>query len=211
MRTLWRRLGIAALLLPAALPAAAPKDRGPDKYQTLLARLKQGDRTVDFLEIRRAYADSPQYTGGYDTDESKAMFSALRKGDFTETLKLSKKILENNYLDIDAHQAAYLANKQLHIEAEADFHHYISHGLIDAILQSGDCKTQETACEVLSTHEEYIVLQILGLRPNKQSLVHSGKHSYDVLEAVNPKTQEKVTFYFNIDKPLGYLNRIFSK
>jgi hypothetical protein len=204
-------LGIAALLLAAALPAALPKEHGPDKYQSLLARVKQGDRTVDFLELRRAYGDSREYTDSSDPDQTKAMFSALRKGDFAQTLELSKKLLESNYLDIDAHQAAYLANKELHVQAEADFHHYIAHGLIDAIFQSGDCKTQDTACEVLSTHEEYVILQVLGLRPDKQSLVHSGKHSYDVLEAVDPKTEQKVTLYFNIDKPMGYLDKIFSK
>ena len=99
----------------------------------------------------------------------------------------------------------------MHIDAEAEFHRYIVHGLINAIFQSGDCKTRETACEVLSTHEEYVVLRVRGLRPGSQSLVRSGKHSYDVLDAVDQETQQKVTLYFSIDKPMGYLDKVLSK
>jgi Domain of unknown function (DUF4919) len=204
-------IGIAAVFLAIGYTLALPKDQAADRYPALLTRLKQGDRTVDFLEIRRAYADSREYTDTSDSEDTKAMYRALDKGDFARAIEISKKILDGNYLDIDAHQAAYLANHELHIEAEAEFHQYIAHGLISAIFQSGDCKTRETACEVLSTHEEYVILQVLDLRPGSQSLVRSGKHSYDVLDAVDPKTSQKVTLYFNIDKPMGYLDRLFSK
>jgi hypothetical protein len=85
--------GIAVFLLACGFLVAVPKDRVPDKYQTLLAQLKQGDRTVDFLEIRRAYADSPEFIDGSDPDERKAMFTAFNKGDFSQALEHSKKIL----------------------------------------------------------------------------------------------------------------------
>jgi hypothetical protein len=99
----------------------------------------------------------------------------------------------------------------MHVQEEADFHHDIAHGLISAIFQTGGCKSRESACEVLSTHEECVILQVLGLRPGSQSLMRSGRHSYDKLDAVDPKTQRKVTLYFNIDKPMGRLDKIFSK
>jgi hypothetical protein len=204
-------LGIAPVLLATGFLVALSQSQTPDKYQTLLARLKQGDRTVDFLELRRAYAASPDYIEGSDRDESKAMSNALDQGDYSQALERAKKILEKYYLDIDAHQVAYLANRELHIQTEADFHHFVAHGLIDAIFQSGDCKTQQTACEVLSTHEEYIILQVLGLTPGSQGLVNSGKHSFDVLDATDPKTQKKVTLYFNIDAEIGHFEKIFSK
>ena len=64
---------------------------------------------------------------------------------------------------------------------------------------------------VLGTHEEYIILEVLGLAPGSQSLLHQGKHSYDKLEPVDPRTHEKVTLYFNIDAPMDRLNKLFSK
>ena len=91
MRTPLRWCGIAVVFLTVGSQAAVPKDRTPDKYQTLLARLKQGDKTVDFLEIRRAYADSGEYTDGSDPDDIKVMFGALNKGDFARTIEISKR------------------------------------------------------------------------------------------------------------------------
>jgi hypothetical protein len=190
---------------------AAPQKSALDKYQTLVARLKQGDKTVDFLEIRRAFADSPEYTPGSDDDLRKAMFSAYNKKDYSNALALSKKMLDGYYLDIEAHQIAYLCDRQLHLEADADFHHEIAHGLISAILRTGDCRTREAACEVLSTHEEYVILQVLGLNPGSQSLQSEGGHRYDVLDAMDPKAQSDVTLYFNVDKPLGYLEKTLAK
>ena len=211
MKMLTQCFGIAALLLATGFVGALPKTHAPDKYQTLLVRLKRGDTTVDFLELRRAYADSTEYIDGSDPDESKAMISAFHKGDYDQAIVHSKKVLEKCYLDIEAHQFAYLANREMHIQEEAEFHHRIAHGLIQAIFQTGDGKSRETAWEVLSTHEEYVILHVLGLMPGKQSLIRAGKHSYDELEAVDPKTEQNVTLYFNIDKPMGYLDKALSK
>jgi hypothetical protein len=58
---------------------------------------------------------------------------------------------------------------------------------------------------------EYVILHVLGLMPDSQSLIRTGKHSFDKLEAHDPKTGGKVTLYFNIDKPMGYLHKILSK
>lgn len=206
-------VGSAALvlLLSVAIVVAAPQKQAPDKYQTLVARVKKGDKTVDFLELRRAFADSPEYTPGSDDDLRKAMFSAYHSGDYTQAVALSKKMLDGYYLDIEAHQIAYLCDRQMHLEAEADFHHEIAHGLISAILRTGDCRTREAACEVLSTHEEYVILQVLGLNPGSQSLQTEDGHRYDLLDAMDPKAQSDVTLYFNVDKPLGYLEKTLAK
>ncbi len=200
-----------ALVCGVGMAVAAPQKPAFDKYQTLVARVKKGDKTVDFLELRRAFADSPEYTPGSDDDLRKAMFSAYNNKDYTEALALSKKMLDGYYLDIEAHQIAYLCNRQLQKQAEADFHHEIAHGLISAIFKTGDCRTREAACEVLSTHEEYVILQVLGLNPGSQSLQTQDGHRYDVLDAMDPRAQGDVTLYFNVDKPLGYLEKTLAK
>ena len=46
-----------------------------------------------------------------------------------------------------------------------------------------------------------------GLRPSKQSVLHQDSHSYDFLEAINPKSNATVKLYFNVDIPFKhYLN-----
>ena len=208
MKILSRCLAVVTSLFATGI---LPQSEPPDKYQTLLTRLKQGDMTVDFLELRRAYADSPEYLNGSDLEGRKAMLQAFNQGDFAQALERSKKILEGCYLDIEAHHIAALASREMHVQEEAEFHDKIAHRLIGAIFQSGNGKTLETAWEVIDTHEEYIVLQVLGYQPSQQSLLRAGEHSYDKLDAVDPKTQQRVTFFFNVDKTMARLTKIFSK
>jgi hypothetical protein len=71
----------------------------------------------------------------------------------------------------------------------------------------GDGRSMEKAFVVISTDEEYALLSILGLRPGGQSLMQGGGHAYDRLDAVDPKTNQKYEFYFQIDIPFGWLGR----
>ena len=173
------------------------KPSATSKYADLVAKVKAGDKTVDFRELRVAYADT---FGGPDTDsQKKAMTAALNSKNFEEAIKNADVVLGGDYADMDAHFAEYIANRELHRAEQADFHKFVLQGLLDSITHSGDSKTFQTAYEVIAVHEEYVILRFMGLMPSKQSTAEKNGHSYDVLEAVDPKTNEKVTLYFNID------------
>ena len=173
------------------------KPTAKSRYDELAAKLKAGDKSVDFKELRLAYADSP---GGRDTDkQKKAMTAALNSKNYSDALKNADIVLAGDFADMDAHFVEYIANRELNHTDQAEFHKFIFKGLIDSILNSGDGKSAATAWQVVEVHEEYVVLRFLGLMPSKQSLSHKDGHSYDVMETVNPKSNEKVTLYFNID------------
>jgi len=100
---------------------------------------------------------------------------------------------------MDAHFAEYIAYRESKNEEQAEFHKRILQGLLDSITHFGDGKSFETAFQVIEVHEEYVILRFMGLMPSKQSMSEKNGHSYDVMEAVNPKSNEKVTLYCNID------------
>jgi hypothetical protein len=45
----------------------------------------------------------------------------------------------------------------------------------------------------------------MGLRPSGQALIEDKGHHYDKMTAIDPKTEQSSTFYFNIDKPFNWL------
>lgn len=190
----------------AARPAAQDQAQKDAAYEALLKKLKGGDRAVDFKELRMAYAGSSGYSPyGGDREARQAMFAAINASQWDETLKQSAKILEKNYVDINAHFGAFVANNKKGVADKADFHKFVVKGLISSITDSGDGKSADKAFVVISTDEEYALLNFLGLRPASQALLNKGGHSYDMLTAVDPKTNEKQDVYFNIDKPFGWL------
>jgi len=129
------------------------------------------------------------------------MIIALNAKEFAKAIEQADVVLANEYVNIDAHVVESAANRELGAMEKADFHRAVWHGLIDSILKSGDGKSPKTAWVVISVHEEYVVLQVLGFTLSQQSLLHQGGHSYDEMKAKNDQDGSEQTFYFNVDIP----------
>lgn len=101
--------------------------------------------------------------------------------------------------------------KELGDSDKASFHDFVLRGLLRSLMTSGDGKSPETAFQVISITEEYIVLDMLNLVTKDQKLVGLNTHQYDVMTAVHRETKEVLTVYFNVDIPFNWLNRQFKK
>ncbi len=183
---------------------SAPKT----SFDDLLAKVKKDDRSVDFQQLRFAYTETAVYQpyGGV-SDARKAMFTAMTAKDYEQVLQQSEKMLAANFLDINGQFGSYIANQQLGKTEKAAYHKYIVTSLLKSITDSGDGKSLDTAFVVISTDEEYALFNVLGLRPTNQALVADKDHHYDKMTAVNPKTEETVVYYFNIDRPYNWLGK----
>jgi hypothetical protein len=199
-----RALTIAAVLL-FLLPSVAAQEPAPT-YAALLEKVKAKDPDVDFAALRMAFTETDAYAPyGGDRDTRKAMFAALNEKNYAKAVECAEKILAQDFLDINAHLGAARAHKELHNDERADFHRDVGMGLITSILRSGDGKSPETAFVVISTDEEYVLMNFLGIRPSGQSLLHKDQHSYDLMKGTEQDSGETVSIYFNIDKPFAHL------
>lgn len=181
---------LALLFLPSA---AAQQPSTHKTYEGLIERVKKNDRSVDFKESRLAYTDTNVYSPyGGDRESRKMMFEALQKRDFDKVLENSGKILASNYLDLNGHFGSFVAHRELGHAELADYHRFVFEGLVNSIRDSGDGKSEETSMVVISTDEEYVLLNYLGLRPSKQALIQGNGHHCDMMTSVDPKTNETV-------------------
>jgi hypothetical protein len=176
-------------------------------FLSLLERVKRVDPTIDFTELRMAYAQTSQYDPyNFSIGELRnSMFTALDAQNYELALKLADDILTQNYIFTDAHLVATRAYENLGRTEEAKYHRYVLDGLIDSILQSGDGKTPESAFVVVLIEEEYVILAILQIADAGQSQRDIDGQSYDVFNGVDPQTNNPVELYFNIDIPFGAL------
>jgi hypothetical protein len=216
------RLALAFLILVVgAMPGFGfdqeqPKSASPatakPTYAALLERATQSDATVDFKELRMAFTETPDYSPyGGDREARRNMFAALNAKEYEQALEPAGKILAKNYVDLNAHFVSYVANRELGRTERATFHKFMFDGLMKSITGHGDGKTPETAFVVISTDEEYVLFNFLGLRPAGQSLVNQDGHSYDRMAANDPKTNESLVYFFNIDKPFNWLSQSLKK
>src|SRR4051812_21323661 len=152
-----------------APPLATPQATTPDAtaYALLVDRLKALDRTVDFTELRMAFTDTPAYRGmmmGF----YQPLWRTLNARDFEGAIKLADRVLQQNYVEPNAHMVAARAHQELGHGEQAEFHRFVADGLLRSITSSGDGKTAETAYHVIDISEEYAVFRSLGVTVKAQ-------------------------------------------
>jgi hypothetical protein len=190
------------LLALIAVARLASAQQQSSEYSNLLASLKAGNTNVDYARLRLSYIDSPERKKAKDTSDSeKAMMNAFNAKEFARAIQEADIVLANEYINLDAHLVEAVANRELGAVEKADFHRAVLGGLIDSILKSGDGKSLKTAWVVISVHEEYVILQVLGFMPSQQSVLHQDGHSYDEMKVKNAQDGTEQTFYFNVDIP----------
>ena len=183
----------------------------PD-YKQLLERVKKSEHTVDFKELRMSYTETSDYDAyGPSQELLRTMFTAFNDKKYKQAIDQAEKIFAKDYVCIDAHMVSAEAYGALNDKEKSDYHRYVAEGLIDSILKSGKGRSIETAFVVITTGEEYTILRLNGLKPTGQALLHQNGHSYDRLSAIDPKTNEKSEFYFQIDKIFSSWDKIFKK
>jgi hypothetical protein len=196
---------LAALLLVSALPTLLFAQKPSGEYASLLAALKAGNTSVDYTRLRLSYADSPERKAAKDTSDAETrMIASINAKDFTGALTQAETVLDAEYVNLDAHFAAFIANRELGNAEKSGFHRAVFRGLLDSIRNSGDGKTTETAWVVISVHEEYVMLRVLGFKPSGQALLHKDGHSYDEMKVKSAQDGSEQTLYFNVDIPFSH-------
>jgi hypothetical protein len=206
---------VLALMLAYCATASARQtpstSDGKASYGEMVKRLKSGDLTINFLDLRMAYAARPQYDPEEGSDKIRDMYSKLNAKDFKGALNIANDILAKQYVNIDAHVVASAAYERMGDQAAAKLHHDIVVGLVRSILSSAKGVSTATAYKVISIQEEYAVMRIRGLRPGKQSYLHEGKRSFDEMEMVDPRNNSTVTYYFDVTLSDQQMYKSFGK
>ncbi|RPI94100.1 MAG: DUF4919 domain-containing protein, partial [Chloroflexi bacterium] len=108
-------------------------------YRELLAAAQADPAGADFHALRMAYAHSDEYNPyHHDAENVHALSEALHSGERQTALAPSNRLLDDDYLDIEAHMAADYVHTLLEHPTESAYHRAFATGLIRAILSTGD-------------------------------------------------------------------------
>jgi hypothetical protein len=208
----WARAAVVASIYCLSQSAAIGAPDDDAAYHALVQRVKAGDMTVDFRELRldciKASDCNPR---GMKTDLA-AMSLARQSGVLGTAVETAEKIVQDGFVNIDAHVALAEVYAALNEPAKAKFHFDVAIALTHSIFISGDGKTKETAFEVICDREEYFVMTALGLPylgySNLVVRFEDGPHKYEkrqvkdpntLKQIRDPKTGKDVVVFFNID------------
>jgi hypothetical protein len=201
------RPGISTLNSPGrlALQSSAPQAVTPEPttYAVLVDRLKAADRTVDFTELRMAFTETPAYRGmmmGF----YQPLWRTLNARDFEGALKVADRVLQQNYVEPNAHMVAAIAHRELGHTEQAEFHSVVANGLLRSITSQGDGKTVETAYHVIDISEEYALFRSMSLTLKAQAIVGpplDGAPIVDRVVVIDGRANEERVIFFSVANP----------
>jgi hypothetical protein len=208
MKVIGMLLAVALLVCGAsALAGTIQLPNDGDDYSKLVARAEAHDATTDFHALRLAYLTSKAFERAgsqFDAFEKlrKEMMDAAAAKDSPTVRAKAEALLSIDYTDLWAQKFLRQSCKFLQDEACADLHNFVEFGLLDSITHSGDGRSCATGWEAFQVKEEYFVLAMMGMRPDRQSLIRDGGHVCDAMDVVDDKGAS-ARYYFRIDEMMA--------
>ena len=187
-------------------------------YPELLRRFEEADTTLTLEQMYYFYygtATRPEYNpykmAKYDALREALEKDAPEKEDWEKAAQEIDKELETDPTNIRFHFYKYIVCKNLYgPESEktlnADNQVVM---LLSAVTSTGDGRSKETALHVICVTDEYGIMDVFGLSPKQQSLVHDDYgQSYDVMD-LEKNEYGLESMYFNITVSMDAMNKMF--
>lgn len=173
-----------------------------DKYSDYVKQLESGNTNIDYKDFRYSFIESEQFKiasikSSEIDDLKKVMYTQMDKSNYSEVIKITKKILSIDYTNLTAHKILRQTYKIVNDTANAEKYKTIQFGLLNSIIKSGDGKSCDTAWPVIQVSEEYFILQMLDAELQQQSIDNSGGICDKMSTLVD---NQKVTYYFETTK-----------
>ena len=186
-------------------------------YPELLRRFESADTTLTTEQIYYFYygtATQSSYNP-YNVSNYKEVKEALSGETFTENdwrkaAQVVEKQLESDPTNLRFHVYKQIAYSNLYgKESKESKDAYMQvMMLFSAITSTGDGKSPETAYHVISTTDEYGLMDMLGLSLKSQSLIERHGRSYDLMEFEENNFGLK-SLYFDVTVCMEALNKVF--
>lgn len=178
------------------------------RYTELVEKIKETALPEDIEEIRMVYVDTERYDP-YAVDQAdieKNMFEGLKNEDWEKCLANATKILDSNYINLDAHYGAMICADGSGDDSKGEFHRKVLIGLLDAIRKTGDGESEDSAFFCTSTSEVWSFIRMQGYRIAGKSLDHIDGRTYDIMKVIDPDADREFEWYFDVTAQLEFLN-----
>ena len=177
---------------------AKDSSQDPSAYKLMIGKIRAGDKSINYGELRRAYVE--WLNDGKGTKEApnrEAMVTAFNAKNYAKAVELGEQVVDYEFVNPGLLGAIAEAYDKLGNADKAAFFKETAEKARHGLYLSGDGKTAKTAYFVMSIDEEYRVMRGLGYSVSIQSLAAIDGQSYDILSGKD-ESGKSVELYFNI-------------
>jgi hypothetical protein len=194
-------LATAFSLAAVCAGAAVVTHDAEGRYQVLLAEAKANAPNANWGQLRLAFAARPGFRTFAQSAAKREMLKDANAGDCAHALPTAKAVIQEAYVDADAHMVAAFCEDAAGDRIAAKLDRDIGAGLIKSI-ETGDGLSPASPFTVIDVDEEYALMRALGRTVGSQALIQQGGHSYDALQATDEEGG-RATYFFLVDQVLA--------
>lgn len=183
-------------------------------YPVLLERFQSFDTTLSFEDYNMIYYGNvftEMYNPYAKSESEKTFIDLYKKEKYDEAIQYGLSSLKENPVNLTVLFKLLVIYHHKNDMEKANAYAMLYYNLLGVIYLSGDGKSPETAMVVVNVSDEYEIIAELQLRNTSQALVgNCDLMTFDTKAQKVEKGQKKIKkLYFNVSKPLDYLNKLF--
>ena len=186
-------------------------------YPELLRRFEAADTTLTREQLFYFYYGTatrsnynPYKPANYKEVNEALSADTLTKENWQKAAQAVEKQLQSDPTNLRFHRYKQIVYSNLFdMESEECINAFNQvFMLVSSITATGDGRSKESAFHVISTTDEYGIMEILGVTPKSQSLIHDKGQSYDLME-LEENEYDLDALYFNVTVCFETLNKLF--
>ncbi|MEX2962110.1 DUF4919 domain-containing protein [Microbulbifer sp. TYP-18] len=176
------------------------------EYHRLLSEAQRLSFTLNFDQLRRAYAQSTEYNpyGGVRLEGLPEAYKAVEDGDYDACLNYVDQVLSGNFMSLEAHMIGVVCSGRAADLQREDRHRYMVDGLMGSIEASGDGRSENSAYRTITTSELRGFVRLKGLQVLDRSIVYDQYGIYDKMQVRDPESGEEYALFFDVTEQLAY-------
>ncbi len=173
-----------------------------DKYSEYVKNIESGNKDIDYQDFRFNFIKSEQFRIASQKSKDinllkNEMYEQMDSLNYEKIISLAKQILSIDYTNMMAHKILSQTYDMVDDTENAEKYEAIEMGLLKSIIQNGDGKSCATAWPVIQISEEYFILDMLGVKLERQSII-SRDGLCDKMEVTDDG--KAAIYYFNVSK-----------
>lgn len=175
-------------------------------FEALLAAARRRPESIDFALLRTRYVQSTGYRPLTHFSEMKLKGSTNHATSFDDVALFCQKFLDHNAMDLEVWMLLEFSYDQLEQhDLTAHCHGFVSR-MIDAMLATGDGKSEATAWRVVAIAEVYTLLSVMGLQEISSAVTEKDGCFFQEVECVPRRTPDHSPqrLFFDITAPYRY-------
>lgn len=183
-----------------------------DTWKAFHARMKAFDTTLDYTQVRMAYAASSAYqpSASYAGELLERASAAVEAKELGRARNVIDSAIMHQPLYSDGYAAKAWVLNELGETDSARMYTRVMNELMESLTRSGNGRSAATAMIVIDANEEYSYIAAFGLSVVNQGLVVVEGRSYDVLTCTTPDN-ETVKIWFDVDIPMARMARMLEE